>query len=266
MSLTSIHITQRVRTNLPMSMPLSSMPNHVNSEKREVVTFLGLNNLSDNPNAIKTKRRVGRGIGSSKGKTCGRGHKGQKARSGGGPHPTFEGGQTTFTKRMPKRGFNNTAHATPMLPLNLGTLQDYIDMGRITPPTNPSSPPITLKDLVAAGIFKPSSIKFGVKLLAKGKERLKSKVRIDVSRVSKGAIQAVENLGGEVRSVHYNKLALRALLKPEKFEIIPRRARPPPSLMPYYTGYENRGYLSPEMQMRDLKRNISGEEKELQEE
>ena len=59
--------------------------------------------------------------------------------------------------------------------------------------------------------------------------------------------------------MHYNKLALRALLKPDKFDLIPKRARPPPRLMPYYTGYENRGYLSPEMQMRELKRDIGSE-------
>ena len=89
-------------------------------------------------------RRVGRGIGSSKGKTCGRGHKGQKARAGGGVSPLFEGGQTKFYKRIPKRGFKNN-HAEAMVPLNVGTLQDYIDMGRLTPPSGDEDP-LTMKD------------------------------------------------------------------------------------------------------------------------
>jgi len=138
-------------------------------------------------------------------------------------------------------------------------------MGRLILPA-PSDPPLTIKDLMHAGMVKSNSIRHGIKLLGKGNERLRSKVRIDVSRASKGAIEAVEGLGGEVRTVHYNKLALRALLKPEKFEIIPKRARPPPSLMPYYTGYENRGYLSPEMQMRELKQDAGGGLQEEEEE
>lgn len=68
----------------------------------EPITFLTLNNLRDNPGAVKKKRRVGRGIGSSKGKTCGRGHKGQKARAGGGVHPTFEGGRQNSTNSCPR--------------------------------------------------------------------------------------------------------------------------------------------------------------------
>lgn len=223
----------------------------VNADKREVVTFLSLNNLSDNEGAIKIGRRVGRGIGSSKGKTCGRGHKGQKARSGGGVKPYFEGGQTNFIKRVPKRGFKNR-HAEPMVPINVGTLQDYIDMGRLVP----SNEPLTIKDLVDAGVTKCSSIKHGVKLLAKGKERLRTPFKIEISRASEGAIEAIENVGGEITTVHYNRLALRALLKPDKFEVIPKRARPPPKLMQYYTDYEKRGYLSPEMQLRRLKEGL----------
>ena len=101
-----------------------------------------------------------------------------------------------------------------------------------------------MKDLVNARIFENSSIKEGVKLLGKGKERLTHPIRIDVSRASRSSIEPVEEVGGEVRTVHYNKLVLKALLKPEKFEIIPKRvrARPPPRLMPYYTDYEKRGF------------------------
>lgn len=208
-----------------------------------------LNNISDNPGAIKKGRRVGRGIGSSKGKTCGRGHKGQKARSGrSGPRPYFEGGQTPLHKRIPKRGFTNV-HATPMVPVNVGVLQDYIDMGRLK--VSPDTV-LTIKDLCDAGITKKSSVKYGVKLLSKGKERLRDAIRIDVSRASKSAIEAIESIeGGRVTSVHYNRIALKALLKPERFEVLPKRARPPPKLMPYYTSYENRGYLSAKVQLRN---------------
>ena len=79
----------------------------------------------------RQKRRVGRGIGSSKGKTAGRGHKGQKARAGGSISLGFEGGQTKFYKLLPKRGFTNKRHKAEMLGVNLGTIQDFIDMTAI---------------------------------------------------------------------------------------------------------------------------------------
>mmetsp|Transcript_8293 Transcript_8293/g.12335 ORF Transcript_8293/g.12335 Transcript_8293/m.12335 type:complete len:268 (-) Transcript_8293:332-1135(-) len=213
----------------------------------EPVMFLTLNNISDNPGAIKSKRRVGRGIGSSKGKTCGRGMKGQKSRAGGSIKPFFEGGQTPFHKRVPKRGFTNK-YATPMEPLNVGTIQDYIDMGRLN--VN-SEKTLTIKDLCNAGILTQSRIKHGVKLLADGSDRIKSPINIEISRASKAAITAIEAAGGTITTVHYNRLALKALLKPHRFDILPKRARPPPKLMPYYTSYENRGYLSPQVQLRN---------------
>lgn len=249
----------------------------------EVVQVLKLNMLQDNPGAVKKvrayenvfnllgpnvdahrfpfpvwttgwwkqKRRIGRGIGSSKGKTAGRGHKGQKARSGGSVAIGFEGGQTKFYKLVPKRGFTNKPHKTNMLGVNVGTLQDFIDMGRL--PQVQNGKVLTLRDLVAAGVATSSSIKHGIKLLAKGKERLTSPIQIETSRASKEAIRAVEEAGGEVTTVHYNRLALRALLKPEKFERLPKFARPPPKWQTYYTNWErNRGYLSVQAQMREL--------------
>lgn len=195
------------------------------------------------------KRRVGRGIGSSKGKTSGRGHKGQKSRSGGNIHPSFEGGQTKFYKRIPKRGMKNS-NAMPMLGINLGKIQDYVDMGRL----DPNKRPLTLKDLVDSGMVKNNSIDHGIKLLSGGKKRLTTPLSLEVSRASQSAIKALENVGGEVTTVHFNRLALRALLKPHKFDIIPKRARPPPRLMTYYRSYKNRGYLSPQIQMRKLLR------------
>ena len=154
-----------------------------------------------------------------------------------------------------------------MLAINLGTIQDYIDMGRLVLPEKDGgvSKPLTMKDLLDAGLCTASSVKHGIKLLAKGKERLTTPIQLEISRASEEAIKAVEDVGGEVTTVHYNRLALRALLKPHKFGVsekeseesksakLPKFARPPPKWQPYYTNWErNRGYLSVQAQMRKL--------------
>jgi large subunit ribosomal protein L15 len=163
----------------------------------------------------------------------------------------FEGGQTKFYKLLPKRGFTNQRHKAETLSVNLGTVQDFIDMGRLPLPEDGRA--LTLKDFCDAGLCKASSIKHGVKLLAKGKERLTTPIQLEVSRASEGAIEAVERVGGEVTTVHYNRLALRALLTPDKFTLLPKFARPPPKWQPYYTNWDrNRGYLSVQAQMRKL--------------
>jgi large subunit ribosomal protein L15 len=239
------------RSSSPVSLMNWSLATQLRafSTAPQPIQFLKLNMLHDNPGAIKKKRRVGRGIGSSKGKTCGRGTKGQKSRSGGSIHPLFEGGQTPFYKTVPKRGFNNKVHKVEFLPINLGTVQNYIDMKRLDP-----NETITLFDMQEAGMFKPSSCRGGVKLLGDGKERLKQPIHIKVSRASEAAIEAVESKGGTVTCVHYNELALRVLLRPQKFEgkLIPRQARPPPKWQPYYSSWKNRGYLNPAVQMREV--------------
>jgi large subunit ribosomal protein L15 len=219
------------------------------------VTVLRLNNLVDNPGAVKKKRRIGRGVGSSKGKTSGRGHKGQKSRAGSSIHPAFEGGQTPLYKLLPKRGFNNKNHETYMVPLNIEMLQNYIDMQRIPVSRVQDSHqnPITLYDFVQAGMLKPTAIKHGVKLLAKGKDSIKQPIHVHISRASTTAIEAIEAAGGSVTTVHYNKLALRQLLRPHKFQEAPiKPARPPPKLQPYYTSWYRRGYLNPRVQMRNF--------------
>ena len=245
----------------------------------EPITYLTLNTLRDNPGAVKKARRIGRGIGSSKGKTCGRGHKGQKSRSGGGVHPTFEGGQTKFYKRMPKIGkMTNANFKLNLVPLNVGKVQDYITMGRLKSGRNDGV--LTMRDFVIAGMMPSSSIKTGVKLLGDGKEYIKDALLIEVPFASASAISAIENAGGYVTTVHYNRLALRAHLKPHKFpskpdilltreygeqyanldvhdtHLLPRRARPPPKYMPYYTDYSKRGYLNPRVQLERKKRGL----------
>ncbi|RHY21838.1 hypothetical protein DYB32_009697 [Aphanomyces invadans] len=203
-----------------------------------------LNNLADNPGAARKGKRLGRGIGSGKGKTCGRGHKGQKARSGrSGPALGFEGGQTPIYQRVPKRGFNNK-WATPMETLNVDRLQLFIDMGRVD-----ATQTITMKTLVDCGLLTTSRVKHGVKLLAKVGSACRSCER---------AIEAVEKAGGSIKSVYYNRLGLRALLKPHKFEgkPMPQLARPPPKKLGYYTDFEKRGYLSAEIQTQEALKKI----------
>mmetsp|Transcript_17512 Transcript_17512/g.40226 ORF Transcript_17512/g.40226 Transcript_17512/m.40226 type:complete len:335 (+) Transcript_17512:120-1124(+) len=275
-----------VSSAVPSARHSSSAPQteDQSDSSQEFVSVLKLNMLQQNPGAVKKKRRVGRGIGSSKGKTSGRGHKGTKARAGGSVPLTFEGGQTPFYKLLPKRGFTNKRHKADMVSLNIGTLQDYIDMGRLpVDKTNDDSVPVwNMKDLLDAGMFTTSSVKSGIKLLAEGKERLKTPFKLEISRASESAIDAVEAIGGEVTTVHYNRLALRALLKPHKFtagdmtatddeggygfqsedvvvrnnsktpKALPKFARPPPKWQPYYTNWNNRGYLSVQAQMRKL--------------
>ncbi|TFJ85447.1 hypothetical protein NSK_002957 [Nannochloropsis salina CCMP1776] len=224
-------------------------------------SFLSLSDLHDNPGAKRERKRVGRGIGSGSGKTSGRGMNGQKKRSSVNIPQGFEGGQTPMHRRLPKTGFKNI-WAEPLTPLFVGTVQNWIDMGRLVVPADRL---MTMKDLVDAGIFKANRVKHGIKLLARGGEHVHTPFHIEVSRASLGAIDAVEKAGGTVTCVHFNRLALRALLKPEAFRVpvlgedgqveetlqLPRRARPPPRLMPLYLDSDRRGYLSPEVQRRN---------------
>lgn len=146
-----------------------------------------LNELADNPGANKKLMRVGRGVGSGKGKTGGRGVKGQKSRRGVAIDG-FEGGQMPIHMRMPKRGFNPPAQARTQW-INLGVLQKAIDNKKIDAKSE-----ITEDSLVAAGVLRRK--KDGVRLLARGE--LKAKVSITVTGASASAIAAVEKAGGKV--------------------------------------------------------------------
>src|SRR5262252_9502660 len=146
-----------------------------------------LNQLSDNPGARKSRIRVGRGIGSGKGKTGGRGGKGQTARSGVAIKG-FEGGQMPLFRRLPKKGFNNIFRLQ-LTEVNLGRLQAAIESKRLDPKGT-----INGEALVAAGLL--SRVRDGVRLLGKGE--LKTKLTIEVAGASKSAIAAVEKLGGSV--------------------------------------------------------------------
>jgi large subunit ribosomal protein L15 len=144
-----------------------------------------LNELRDNPGAAKKSKRVARGPGSGKGKTAGRGIKGQKSRSGvaiGG----YEGGQMPLYRRLPKRGFTKP-NAKKYAVVNLGQLQAFVDAGKLD-----AKKDITEDVMVAAGVVRRKLD--GVRVLAKGE--VKAKLKLSVTGASKAAIAAVEKAGG----------------------------------------------------------------------
>ncbi len=147
-----------------------------------------LNTLSPKNGAVKTRTRVGRGIGSGKGKTCGRGHKGQKSRTGVSIKG-FEGGQMPLYQRMPKMGFNNALFTKNHAVITLDRLQECIDKKMID-----AKKEVTEDTLVAAKVVK--SKRDGIKLLGNG--TLKSKIQLKITAASKSAIQAVEKAGGSI--------------------------------------------------------------------
>lgn len=149
-----------------------------------------LHEISDNAGARKGRMRIGRGIGSGKGKTGGRGGKGQKARSGVSING-FEGGQMPLHMRLPKRGFNNI-FAKDYAEVNLGMIQKFIDAGKLD-----ASATVDQAALDAAGLTRDG--KDGVRLLAKGE--LTAKVTFVVAGASKSAIEAVEKAGGSVQTI-----------------------------------------------------------------
>ncbi|MCR9257371.1 MAG: 50S ribosomal protein L15 [Alphaproteobacteria bacterium] len=146
-----------------------------------------LNEIRDNEGARKSRKRVGRGIGSGMGKTSTSGHKGQKARSGVAIKG-FEGGQMPLYRRLPKRGFNNIFRKHFEI-VNVGRLQQAIDENKID-----AKKPIDAAALQAAGLVRGN--KDGVRLLGKGE--IKAKVEITVDGASNGALEAVKAAGGTV--------------------------------------------------------------------
>jgi large subunit ribosomal protein L15 len=146
-----------------------------------------LNQFSDFKNAKKVRKRVGRGVGSGSGKTCGSGQKGQKSRTGvalGG----FEGGQMPLYRRLPKRGFVRLKSKDEAF-LNIGDLQYFVDKGRLDP-----TQVITLDVLKKQNIVSP--LIQNLKLLAKG--TLKVSLKIEIKKISDAAKNMVECLGGSI--------------------------------------------------------------------
>ena len=145
-----------------------------------------LENLSPSKGSKQNRKRVGRGIGSGLGKTCGKGHKGQKARKGGGVAPGFEGGQTPLYRRLPKYGFSNAKFQNKFICIDLQSLNCFEDGSEVTKEL-----------LVKNGILKHA--KSSVKILANGK--LEKKLDIKVNKITKGAKVAIESNGGTVEEI-----------------------------------------------------------------
>lgn len=149
-----------------------------------------LNELQPAKGSVHDRTRVGRGIGSGKGKTCGRGHKGQKARSGVAIKG-YEGGQMPLYRRLPKRGFNNP-FAKKIVNVTLRQIQNAFDKKQLD-----SKKPVTEDALVEARVVRRKGD--GIKLLAKGE--LKTKADIQLTAASKGAEDAVKKAGGSFKAV-----------------------------------------------------------------
>ena len=146
-----------------------------------------LHELHDNEGANRKKKRIGRGPGSGKGKTGGRGIKGQKSRSGVAIKG-YEGGQMPLYQRLPKRGFNNR-NSKSFSVVNLGLIEKFIDAGKLD-----AKAEITEDILVSSGLVRRK--RDGIRILAKGE--LKSKLKISVTGASKAAIEAVSKAGGSL--------------------------------------------------------------------
>jgi len=153
-----------------------------------------LNNIKDNKGANQERKRIGRGIGSGTGKTSGKGHKGQKARSGVAIKG-FEGGQMPIHRRLPKRGFNNI-NRVPNVELNIEKIEKLIDTKVIDP-----KKVINHKSLMEIGLVKSENSK--LKLLGKGE--IKNKINIEVTSSSSAAKEMIEKMGGSVLIVNNKK-------------------------------------------------------------
>lgn len=144
-----------------------------------------LHELKPSPGSRKERNRVGRGTGSGNGKTSGRGHKGQNARSGGGVRPGFEGGQTPLFQRLPKRGFTNVNRKEYAI-VNLEDLNRYEDGTVVTPVL-----------LVETGLVKNE--KSGIKILGNGK--VEKKLTVKAHKFSSAAKEAIEAAGGQTEVI-----------------------------------------------------------------
>lgn len=179
---------------------------------------MNLQTIAPAPGDRKAPKRRGRGPGSKLGKTSGRGQKGRLARKHG--KNGFEGGQTPVWKRFPKRGFYPFSKR-PLKSVNMGKILDWVELGRIDP-----SKPITLKVLRDSGCVH--KFRFGIKVLAGGGDQVAIPIHLEVSDASEEAKRLVKEAGGSVKMIWYNRLGLRAHLKPHKFDLLPRTTGTPP--------------------------------------
>ncbi len=148
-----------------------------------------LNTISKVPGSSKPNYRKGRGAGSGNGKTAGRGHKGQKARSGGGVRPGFEGGQMPLFRRLPKRGFNNKRFAVKYLVLSVDRLNEFED-----------GSDVSFESVIAQGLASVSkAVDGGLKVI--GNAELKKKLNVKAAKFTASAKEAIEKAGGTAEEV-----------------------------------------------------------------
>ncbi|QLG72725.1 hypothetical protein HG535_0D04330 [Zygotorulaspora mrakii] len=208
---------------------------------RNVRLLSMLGTLRPSEGAVKKYRRVGRGPSSSKGKTSGRGQKGQKAR--GKVKSWFEGGQTPLYKLFPKIGFTN-ANARPLKELSLEKIQWFHSVGRLT---LKEGEVLDMKKMRDVGLVT-GSIKHGIKILGNGKTSYNLPIKIEASKATSESLKAIESAGGDFTARYYNRLGLRAHLSPNWFlnkrGRIPLQARPTRRKdIEYYSDESRKGYL-----------------------
>ena len=211
---------------------------------------LALNRIRDNVGARRKKVRVGRGHGGGRGRTCGRGHKGHGQRAGNHGLLKKNGGSMKLQKGLPKI-FGYRKPPREYQYINLWRVEEAVKSGRLPVP---SDRPLNVKDLFDARLVTLRTRHQGVKLMGRGGDALTTKLNLEVQLASPNAIEAVERAGGSIESVYYNRVTLRAKLKPHRFEAAavgsrhgnmrPRPALPPPKLMrDVYLTERHRGYL-----------------------
>ncbi|OCF38144.1 ribosomal protein L15 [Kwoniella heveanensis BCC8398] len=221
--------------------PPSVTGNPLAGSSRAASSFASLGDLSPVKGSTQHETRYGRGPGSTKGGTSGRGHKGQKARAGKGVRLGFEGGQTPLHRKVPKRGFINFTSKT-YAPLSISTLQSFISEGRIDP-----SEPITVGTVVRSNAVHGLSHLSGVKLLGEPNPDLPlPPLNLELSRYSKGAAEYILQAGGQVSAVYHNNLGLRKEVFPDKFLLRDIKDAKPTRKTDilYYTNPKKYGYLA----------------------
>lgn len=219
--------------------PLAVNSNVLHRQGARYVSIMG--NLKPSEGSTKGFRRVGRGPSSSKGKTSGRGQKGQKAR--GKVKSWFEGGQTPIYKLFPKIGFTNV-NARPLNELNLDRIQWFHNNGRLSLQPGEVLDMKKMKELRLV----TGPIKHGIKILGNGKSTYNIPIKIEASKATPDAIEAIEAAGGEFTARYFSTLGLRAHLVPhwflEKRGRIPLQARPTKRKdIQYYSDESRRGYM-----------------------
>ncbi|CAD1808897.1 ribosomal protein L15 [Candida parapsilosis] len=223
----------------PLVGKLVSCTNQIRMSLRNV-GYLGC--LAPNEGSTQGYKRLGRGPSSNKGKTSGRGQKGQKAR---GKVPIWmEGGQTPYFKQMPMVGFRNAHNAKAYHEVNLSKIQDFWNTGRIPLKDGDT---LTIKIMKECGIIT-GSLKDGVKILGKSTTDYSVPLNIEASKATDQAIEKIESANMSFTARYFSRLGLRAFVNPNYFLLrkgyVPLQARPTSQKdIQYYSNPDKRGYL-----------------------